>query len=191
MPTQTQDTELQELFQKRLRELPQVVQNAIRSADVQKRLRNLADTNKLHLDQWQILENEVMLTVLGFQQIESLEKNIKDQVGVSDEIAHALTESANQLIFEPIRAELERELEHPEAHVEEVSGVEAAQQQILAEAKETQTSVVTPEVAPATPPTPAPEVKVARPSESTAYKPGEASSQRGTVHDDPYRVPPV
>jgi hypothetical protein len=116
MSAQDQDKELQELFQKRLGELPQVVQNAIRSADVQKRLRNLADTHKLHLDQWQVLENEVMLTVLGFQQIDSLEKNIKDQVGVSEEIARALTESANQLIFEPIRAELERGLEHPEAH---------------------------------------------------------------------------
>ena len=48
-------------------------------------MRALADTNKLHIDQWESLENEVMLALLGFQPIQDLEKNIKSEVGVTDE----------------------------------------------------------------------------------------------------------
>ena len=188
-----QDTDLQKALNERLNELPQVVRNAISSAGVEKRLRALADTQKLHLDQWQTLENEVMLTLLGFQQLTDLEKNIKNEVGVSDDVARTLTMSANEFVFEPIRQELERQLEHPAAQEKEVSDVEAARTQQLNENKEAPPpSVPTiPPVMPATPPAPLPEIKVVRPSESTAYKPGEPSSTRAVVHDDPYREPPV
>lgn len=197
------DAKLQQELAERFRQLPQIVQDAIISADVEKNLRTLADTQKLHLDQWQILENEVMLTLLGIQQIENLQKNIKDQVGVSDEIAHDLAENVNKIVFEPIRQELERQLEHPDAQAKEVSDVEAARNQALAGASapalEASTATpaptlpaqpVAPQVAPATPPQPAPDIKVTRPSESTAYKPGETSAARAEVHDDPYREPP-
>lgn len=191
-----QDKDLQNQLDARLEQLPQVVKNAIMSADVEKRLRTLADTQKLHLDQWQILENEVMLTLLGFQQIENLEKNIKDEVGVSSDVAHTLAASANELVFEPIREELERQLEHPAAQAKEVSDVEAAQSEALglqakSDAAENAPPLAPLSVAPATPPSPVPDIKAARPSESSAYKPGEPSSVRAVVHDDPYRESPV
>ena len=168
--------------------LPKIVQDAITSADIEKNLRALSDTQKLHLDQWQTLENEVMLTLLGLQQIESLEKNIKNEVGVTAEIAHGLAENINKIVFEPIRQELERQLEHPEAKEKEVSGVEAAKNAALASAE---APPAPPAVKPATPPSPAPDIKITRPSESTAYKPGETSAVRAAVHDDPYREPPL
>lgn len=178
-------------------QLPPVVQRAIMSADVEKQLRSLAETHKLHLDQWQVLENLVMMTLLGIRQIEAMENNIQREVGVTVEVAEELTENINKIVFEPIREELERQLEHPEAKEKEVSGVEAARNQALAGA-EVQPVVETPPappptppVQPATPPPPMPEAKVARPSDSSAYKPGETSAQRATVHDDPYREPPV
>lgn len=196
----TQDTHssLKQQLQQRFQELPSVVQSAILSVKVEDRLRGLANTHKLHLDQWEILENEVMLTLLGFQIIEDLEKNIQQQVQVSTNLAHTLAEAANREIFEPIRQELERQLEHPDAQAKEVSAVEAARDQALA-GTQAPTAAPTPAapvaaappVAPATPPAPTPEIKITRPSDSTAYKPGETSAQRAEVHDDPYREPPV
>ena len=118
-------------LQERFVQLPKVVQDAIRSADVEKRMRELAENNKLHLDQWQTLENEVMLALLGFQPTEDLAKNIESQVGVTPEVAKSLAGNISKTVFEPIREELERQLEHPEAKVAVVSGVEAARVQEL------------------------------------------------------------
>lgn len=173
------DKQLGEQFKK----LPKVVQDSITSADVQKRMRDLAETHKLHLDQWQLLENEVMLTLLGFQETEKLEKNIKDEVGVSDETAKQLAADISKIVFEPIRGELERALEHPDAKVAAVSVVEAARAQVLSEA-------AAPTVAPATPPPAPPTQRIERAPISAAYKAGEPSSIRPSIEDDPYREPP-
>ncbi|HWO07731.1 MAG TPA: hypothetical protein VNM40_04100 [Candidatus Paceibacterota bacterium] len=184
-------------LQQRFKELPKVIRDAILSADVEKHLRDLANIHKLHLDQWQRLENEVMLTLLGFEQPEDLEGNIKSEIGLADDAAHSLALDINKIVFEPIRQKLEQNLEHPAARAESVTGAEAARAQILDE--QTEDAPNTPPVAaststpvqPATPPPPPPDIKVARPSESTAYRPGEVSSERKNVHDDPYREPPV
>ncbi len=188
------DINLNDALKERFLKLPKVVRDAITSADVEKRLRTLADTHKLHLDQWQVLENEVMLTLLGVEQIENLEKNIKSEVGVADDIAHALANDINTIVFEPIRAELERQLEHPEAKAEQVSGVEASRTQILgledAAPVQTPPQPAVPAIAPATPPASPPSTTVVRMPASGAYKPGEASTVRKSVVDDPYREPP-
>jgi hypothetical protein len=196
MGPQDTSNELQEALRRRFKELPLVVQDAITSADVEKQLRALADTNQLHLDQWEIFQNEVMLALLGFQKVEDLELNIVQHVGISSDIAHNLAQNVNASIFEPIRAQLEHGLEHPDAQATTMTGTEVARVQILkAEHAENPASVATPPVAtrppvqPATPPAPIPEVKIIKPSNSSEYRPGEASSQRKTIADDPYREP--
>ena len=197
-------TELEIALKERYDKLPKVVQDAIMSADVEKRMRELADTNKLHIDQWQTLENEVMLTLLGVKPIEDLEKNIKKEVGVFDEIAATLAGNISKIVFEPIRQELERQLEHPDAKAAEVSDVEGVRTQILtdspapaaqstpvaAEAAPATTSAA-PTVAPATPPAEAPTTKIERAPISAAYHAGETSAARKSVDDDPYREPPA
>ncbi len=198
----TLDVELKERFA----QLPKVVQNAITSAEVEKLLRSLADTQKLHLDQWQSLENEVMMALLGVQPIGNLQENIGKEVGVSADVAKTLAENINKIVFEPIRQELERQLEHPEAQAKQVSTIEAARAETLAGAQPAAGSQqpgansesapssglqAPSSVLPATPPSLVPDIKVTRPSESTAYKPGEPSTQRAAVHDDPYREPPL
>ena len=214
MDPNTDDKELNERLQERLKQLPRVVQDSIKSADVEKRLRGLADTHKLHLDQWQTLENEVMLTLLGFQPVEDLQQNIKSEVGVSDEIAAALAADISKGVFEPIRQELERELEHPDAKAKEESAVEGMRTQVLGQrsavsfqlsedAKAQQSSLdkisepesreLKPEssVIPATPPPAPPTEKAVRMPASGAYKPGEASAARKDIVDDPYRETPT
>ncbi|QQG38030.1 MAG: hypothetical protein HYS26_00540 [Candidatus Kaiserbacteria bacterium] len=161
------DEDLDKKIAERLKELPKVVRDAIESADVENLLRKMADTHKLHLDQWERLENEVMLTLLGFSEINELQANIGREVGVDEKTAAALAGDISKEVFEPIREELERQLEHPEAKAEEVSGEEAARRQILSASEES----VVPAAPPATPPataTPAP--ITATPAEPTPPK---------------------
>ena len=197
---QKKDIELNTQLAERFKSLPKVVQDAITSADVQKHLRDLADTQKLHLDQWQLLENEVMLTLLGFQPTDKLKDNIKSEVGVSEEIAARLAGGISTIVFEPIRGELERLLEHPDAKAAEVSDVETARAQVIgqesavslppSEEQKTAASISSP-VAPGTPPAPLPTTTVKRAPVSGAYKAGEPSTVRASVDDDPYREPPA
>lgn len=165
-----------ETLAKRFAQLPKVVQDAINSADVQKRLRELADTEKLHLDQWEELEHIVQMTLFGIESSENLEKNIQKEVGVSAEVAKILAERVVAIVFEPIRQELERQLEHPDAEEKPKTEVETARESILAQ-----------KVEPGTPPAPRQEGSIARAPASGAYKPGEASTTRKNVTDDPYR----
>src|SRR3989338_4659438 len=97
------DPELDKTLLARLKELPIVVQTAIESADVEQRLRDLANTHKLHVDQWQSLENEVMLTLLGFADPQELAENLKENVKVSGDVAALLAADISHIVFEPIR----------------------------------------------------------------------------------------
>jgi hypothetical protein len=184
--------EFDRLIQERFKRLPKVVQDAITSADVEKRLRALAETQKLHIDQWEKLENEVQMTLLGIRPVENLEKNIKKTVAVTDEIAKSLTDEISKIVFEPIRQELERQLDNPDARPEEVSGVEAAGKEAMQAEKAPAASAepAAPPVAPATPPAPSNADKSQRSTISESYKPTQTSVDRKDVHDDPYREAP-
>ena len=168
-PKLLKDGELDTKLQERFKQLPKVVQDAITSADVEKRMRTLADTQKLHLDQWEALENEVMLALLGFQPVEDLEKNIKSEVNVSDEVATMLASEVSKIVFEPIREELERELAH--------RALRRHLPRLL--------SCPLPRRHPQTRQKPC-----VRPQRKH-IKPGEPSTERKVVHDDPYREPPA
>ena len=205
---QLSDKELNEIFVERLKLLPKVVRDAITSVDIKKQLQELANQHKLHLDQWQVLENEVMLTLLGFDNPENLAENIKKEVNVSDEIAAQLASDISRIVYEPIRQELERQLEHPEAKEKEVSGVEAAREQALGQGSAVSGQLSGDEKThqaesgksgklkaesypvPGTPPPTPPTEKAIRAPSSGAYKTGEASTLRRDIADDPYREAP-
>ena len=172
------DQTFEKQLQERFATLPPALQNAITSADIEKHLRELGTTHKLHIDQWNKLENEVMLTLLGIQHAGDLVDNIKNHVGLTADVAQSLAGDITKVVFEPVREELERILTHPDAQALVVSGVETARSQVLAG----QTPAVTPLVAPAEPQTakadraPLPESYTATPSH-----------ERKTVVGDPYR----
>jgi tRNA A22 N-methylase len=183
-------TDIQAVLKERFAQLPKVVQNAITSEDNAKHLRELGEQHKLHIDQWEILENEVMMALFGIIPIDDLEQDIKQKVGVSGETAAELAADISKIVFEPIREELERQLDHPDAKAVDVSGVEGMRAQALSE--EAQEIALVPEpVLPATPPAQAPAGTIERAPISAAYKAGETSTARKMVEDDPYREPPV
>ena len=180
-------------------QLPKVLQDAITSADIEQHLRAVSDAHKLHLDEWSLLENQVMLTLMGLQRAEDLAQNIQNKVGVDATTAAALALDISRVVFDPVRAELERQLEHPNAPVKVESGVENMAAQVLSSEENaapapvapTVTPVTAPAPAPLVPPPSAPETKSARVPLSETYKTGELSAARKDVHNDPYREPPA
>lgn len=199
---------IEEKLRERFLALPKAIQQAITSADIEKQLRELSDVYKLHLDQWQKLENEVMLTLLGLEEAEQLQENIAKEVGVPDDIAKTLTDNIAITIFQPIREELERELENksneqetdsitsPQAVHSEQDEKRAAEHPDLPAdlpAKATAQAGASAQAgqkllaAPSTPPPPPPSEKAVRASISEVYKPQQSSSRRANVEEDPYR----
>ena len=172
MVDQQEDT--QAILKERFRQLPKPVQEAITSAEVEARLRELANAHKLHLDQWEALENEILMTLYGILPLDELQANIQKQVSVPEEEAAELTRSISDIVFEPIRTQLERELDTPEQPTKEEEVVAAHQ------------AVPTP-VPAGTPPSPTPTERAVRAPISAAYNAGEVSHERKTIDGDPYR----
>jgi hypothetical protein len=208
------DKEYGDLIRERFAKLPKVVQNAITSADVAAHMRQLAETHKLHLDQWESLENEVHLTLLGVEPAEELAKNIEAEVGVDAASAAVLAADIFKTVFEPIRQQLEKELQHPDSVGAHDTSVQAAAQatpistttpqpapqvmaaQPVAPTEASQPAIpapvaapvaAAPTVLPATPP-PAPvEGKVERAPLSQSYLASQPSHERKAIEGDPYR----
>lgn len=99
---------IQEQLAERFESLPKSVQDAVTSADVEKKLRALSQKHKLHLDQWVLLENEIMLTLLGIEEPENMSKNIEREVRVTPEVAQNIVNDIAVLIFAPIRESLQK-----------------------------------------------------------------------------------
>lgn len=197
-------TEIDEMVKEQFRRLPKVVQQAIVSADVEKQLRELADKHNLHLDQWGILEDQVQMTLLGIKHNDELAANIQSELALSAEEAQSLAADVSRIVFEPIRQELERQLEHPDAKAAAVSDTEAVRQQMLTGnavaaqeeltpasaaapvAPATPAAPAAPTVAPATPPTPPPATTAERAPIASTYQ-STASHERKEIEGDPYR----
>lgn len=174
----TNNQNVNEVIKERFSSLPKIVQNAILSAGVETHLRTLAETHKLHLDQWQVLENQVMLTLLGFYPIEDLGSRIEHEIDLDHETANTLATDISKVVFEPIRAELAHELDAPKE-----------ESPITSPPRPVGFSASAP--VPATPPPAPPVVKSLRAVPSGEYRPGEASTARASVDDDPYREAPA
>lgn len=180
--SKTIETQMKEAYAR----LPKTIQQAITSADVQKHLRALADTHKLHLDQWTALENEVMLALLGIEPIGALPKNIQTEVGVDTATSTALSKDISEIVFAPIRGELERLMGHPQAKAAPTTPVEQVRSQILGLGYDGK-PLAAMTVMPATPPPAPPTQKVERAPIPPSYATASASHERKTVEGDPYR----
>lgn len=160
------ESEIKEILAEHFNTLPKVVQNAITSSNVEEKMQIVAKKHNLHLDQWIPLENEVMMTLLGIQPIDKLAANIAQETNIPMEMAETIAQDASEIIFEPIRKELERELEHPNAEPQEITPEEKHRQEMLAEAHEAEGNTSAPQSVSSAP-----------------------STVRTTIEGDPYREP--
>lgn len=150
------DNDIEKKIQERFAALPESVKEAIDDASVEQKLRALASTYKLHLDQWVLLENEIMLTLLGIEDPEDMARNISKEVGIDDSTAKKLVADIALQIFKPIREQMQITLDS--------KAIQRTTRPVLSSMEDKKT-----------------------PSDTTAYKSGEKSSERREVQEDPYR----
>ncbi len=181
-----EDHDIQTQLSARFQALPERVRSAITSSDVEGHLRALAETHKLHVDQWALLENEVMLTLLGLEQTADLAKNLAREVGMHEDAAEALAADVSKTIFEPIRAELEKVMPAPIGVPEAEGAVEIRKIEVPQEVPLAPTPAPQPILA-ATPPRTAPVARAERAPISNSYGTSTPSHERATIAGDPYR----
>ncbi|MCD5384656.1 MAG: hypothetical protein LRZ97_01945 [Candidatus Pacebacteria bacterium] len=104
--------------------LPKVVQDVITDSDVQAKLRELSKVYSLHLDKWTILENEIMMALLGINEPQDLPSNIVSNVGLTKEQATKITEAVISIVFDPIQDELKSEVGKSKSALEAIDARE-------------------------------------------------------------------
>lgn len=90
-------------IEQRMAELPQDVRDVVNSAQLGTNLRAIGQAHGLHIDQIAVLEDEVMLVMLGFFEPEDFNNQIATQLRLSTLDATAIAQEINQVIFLPIR----------------------------------------------------------------------------------------
>lgn len=187
-----------------LQQLPELIRGTIDEADVPAKMRALATQQKLHIDQWEGLEQEVMMTLVGMKEPNELPMGIKNALGISGDLAMTLATAVSEQIFIPVRQKLEEALAHP-GIADLPEDTDALSDETISAENEDQLSVspdfvepppaVSPEPPPptplpATPPPPPPTQTVEHAPISASYTPGHASSERKDAAGDPYRELP-
>ena len=95
--------DIKTLLKKHFKRLPEKLQHAITASTAPEKLRAIAEEYKLHLDQGQALENETYLVMLGIEESDDYEKNIKRELRVDSETAEKIASAVGKEIFLPIR----------------------------------------------------------------------------------------
>lgn len=98
----------QNQIEQRLAELPQDVRDAVLSAQLGEHVREIGQRHALHIDQAGVLEDEVMLVMLGFFKPEDFSNQIAAQLRIPAADADAIAQEVNQQIFLPIRESMKR-----------------------------------------------------------------------------------
>ncbi len=98
-----EDTNIHLMIKKRFAKLPPKLQEAITSTEVVEKLRLLSKKYKLLLDKGQILENETYMVLLGIEQAEKYEENLKKELEISAEDAKKISNDVARDIFLSIR----------------------------------------------------------------------------------------
>lgn len=173
--------------------LPAIVQRAILSSELEQKMRTLAEKHKIHLDKWTLLENEITYALFGITAPEDLPDNIVQHVGLSREEAIAINNAAVEIIFEPIRKQLQDTIS-AEKEGRKVPVVPIEQQKVMDEI-----GVATPAGAVAESSTKALTDIIKRrlhgqtdgAAPKQANNAGDSEAQRTNVQSDPYREAPL
>ena len=99
-----QDLEAQ--IEKRLAELPEDIRAAVLGADLNRHVQAIGAKYQLHVDQMGLLGDEILLSMLGFTELDKLEEHVKTQVGVPADVASKIVQDSSEQIFLPIRESL-------------------------------------------------------------------------------------
>ncbi len=125
-----QEADIQQQIKDAYNSLPKVVQETIANADVQAKLRELSKAYSLHLDKWRLLENEIMLALLGITEPQDLPENIVKDVGLTPEQANKITEAVIAIVFDPIQESLKEQVGEAQSTLETIDDTTPAKNPI-------------------------------------------------------------
>lgn len=101
------DENLKKEIEFRFAELPEDVQRAITSAEVGKKIQEVAAKHQLHVDQVGALHDEVYMAMLGFTDIGEFAKNISTHANIPPEKAEEVAADVGTALFIPIRESMQ------------------------------------------------------------------------------------
>jgi hypothetical protein len=123
------ETKIQPEILERLKELPELVQKIILESGWEQTTRRIVEENNLRIDQGAAIENEVMLTMFGFEQPENFRSNIIKEAGLSPETADKIVADVDKNVFGLIKDKLVLETTEDDTDFEKVE----TREQILSE----------------------------------------------------------
>ncbi len=117
---------------KKIKSLPQDLQDAFFSDEVSQNIIDIGKKHGLMLDKVGILGDETTLIMLGITPTADFIKNLSERLGVDKEKAKAIAEDINQKVFQQVRASLRKVHGLPEGErvkvkkpAENLSGIQA------------------------------------------------------------------
>ncbi len=102
------DQDATQLVQQRLSELPQDVRDAVQAADLGDKVRSIGARHALHIDQTGELEDETLLTMLGFSPMEQFGARLVQVLHVPSGMGDKLSAEVSAEIFSPIRESMKQ-----------------------------------------------------------------------------------
>lgn len=100
--------ETNNVIQQQMEKLPPEVRTAITSPDLRKKLKEVGDRNKLHIDQLGILEDETVLVMMGLEDPNNFLDNLVKQVHIERSVAEKVEHEIGEQIFMPIREAMKK-----------------------------------------------------------------------------------
>lgn len=104
-------TDIRQLIDQRLAELPVDVRQAIQSADVEQHITDIGETNHLHIDQIGALQDETLLVMLGFSDPAEFPDQLQKRLSIPAEQAAIIAANVSDEIFETIRESMRKFME--------------------------------------------------------------------------------
>lgn len=93
---------LEHIITERVKQLPQAIQNYLKSDDYPKVMRSVIQAQKLHIDKAYDVEVQTTLLLLGLIKPEEYVQALVKEARVSEEVAHTITKEMNEKVFRPI-----------------------------------------------------------------------------------------
>jgi hypothetical protein len=105
------DAEVIDIVSKRMEELPPYVKEAIKNARPGEKIRTIAAHHKLHIDQQDVLESEVMLVMLALSEARDFAANFSREARIDISEAEKIAEEVSRNIFDSVRETMRKHAE--------------------------------------------------------------------------------
>jgi hypothetical protein len=177
-----------EEIQKRFDTLPADIKTAVYGADMLNLLQKIGQTNKLHLDQMDVLEAETADVMTGFSKPEEFVANIIDSLSIDKSQAEKIAHEINEGLFLKIRESLKNI--HSQAQTGQKQSPSIATEPNPADVMLSQKTVSSAPVAPSAPNPPASQVVPSTTSASTPSAPQPPQPKVDPAAPQPYKADP-